>query len=206
MSGMSLGLRFVGARFILNSAVIGGAVYSTGSGTADTKDKYGMTQENPTTFIRCEFIGNKAEKMGGALDSGAGIDLIVNTSFVRNTAAIGGALRLGGEISLEGCDFIENSSDEDEGPGISNDGIILEISHCTFINNIFNYQPGFYLEYNEVNPYLRDQVIRPLNCLYRTLCGGLFSDSDSALVQPINTFSFSPFCLPPDGCFVRHCL
>ena len=152
MSGVCLGLRLEGARFTSNSALIGGAVYTTGSGIAITEDKYGKPQENPTTFIGCKFIGNKAVKTGGALDSGAGIDLIVNTSFVRKTAAIGGALRLVGTISLEGCDFIENLSDEDEGPGISNNGVITDLSRCTFVKNVFNCQPGFYLEYNEVRP------------------------------------------------------
>lgn len=92
MSGVSLGLKLEGAGYISNSAMIVGAVSTTGSGTP---------QENPATFIGCECIGE-------ALYSGARIDLIVITTFVLNTAFIGEVLVLVGTVSLEWWDFIEN--------------------------------------------------------------------------------------------------
>ena len=156
ISGVNLGLRLKKTEFISNSAIIGGGVYTTGSGTAITEDEDGEPQEHPTTLIECVFIDNKAIVAGGALDSAAGIDLIVDTTFMRNTAASGGALRLFGMTYLRGCEFYENVSDEDEGPGVFNDGVISEIANCSFRDNVYNCQPGSYLGYSEVSHQLPD--------------------------------------------------
>lgn len=154
MSGVTFGVLFEGMKFISNSALIGGGLYSTGSGTAVTEDGDDILHQNPTTFIGCEFIGNEAMKTGGAMDSSTGRDMIENTSFVGNTASMGGALRLVGTTSLIGCEFIDNLSGDDEGPGISNDGAIANLSRCSFIDNVFNCPTGFFLEYNDVSPHL----------------------------------------------------
>ena len=152
MSGVTIGIRFEGLIFRSNSAVIGGGLYSTGSGTAVTEDEDRNPEYNPSTLIGCEFIRNEAMKTGGAIDSGAGRDIIKNTSFIGNTASLGGALRLVGTTSLIGCDFVNNLSGENEGPGVSNDGIIASLSNCSFVDNAFNCQTGFFLDYNEVRP------------------------------------------------------
>lgn len=148
---MTAGPKFVGTKFVLNSAKIGGGVYTTGSGIAVEFNGDGVPEPQfPLTFTSCEFNGNYASTRGGALDSGAGIDLIVNTSFVDNVAGSGGALRLSGEASLEGCDFIENTSDEDKGLGVYNEGFVSSISNCRFINNVVSCEPSSFLAYNKV--------------------------------------------------------
>ena len=154
ISGVTVGILFEGIKFISNSALIGGGLYSTGSGTAVTEDDGDILHEHPTTFIGCEFIENEAMKTGGAMDSSTGRDTIENTYFVGNTASIGGALRLVGTTSLIGCEFVDNLSGNDEGPGISNDGAIANISRCSFIGNVFNCPTGSFLEYSDVSPHL----------------------------------------------------
>lgn len=164
MSGVTVGIRLEGTIFSSNSALIGGGVYSTGSGTAVTQDIDGIPAQNPTTLIGCEFIGNGA-KTGGAIYSGAGRDMIVNTSFVRNSAFIGGALRLVGTTSLNGCKFVKNLSGDDEGPGISNDGVIADLSHCSFVDNGFNCRTEFFLDHNDVSLHMSIVYATTVSCL-----------------------------------------
>ena len=152
MSGVSFGPHFNATNFYSNTAEVGGGVYATGSGIVTVGDEDKDLQQNPTIFNWCEFINNEATTTGGALNSGAGIDVIENTLFSGNTAGIGGALRLIGKASITGCDFVNNLSDEDEGPGIFNDGIISSVSKCSFIGNVFKCDSGFYLAYSEVSP------------------------------------------------------
>lgn len=159
MSGVSFGPLFKATKFDSNSAVVGGGVYTAGSGTAAVGDEDEDLQKNPTIFNGCEFKGNKATTTGGALNTGAGLDEIVNTTFIRNTAKIGGALRLIGTASIEKCMFEDNLSDEDEGPGVFNDGIVTNVFNCTFYGNVFNCDPGTYLDYNTVSPRPFNQVL-----------------------------------------------
>ena len=151
VSGAVFGPKFVGTKFVSNSAEMGGGVYTTGSGIAVVPNILGVPEpQDPFTFISCEFIENKAATRGGALDTGAGIDRIVNTLFVRNTAGTGGASRLAGEASLEGCEFVENSSDEDKGPAVYNEGLISNMSNCRFVNNVFNCESKLYFAFNKL--------------------------------------------------------
>lgn len=69
MSGVTVGMRFEAVVFKSNSAIIGGELYLTGSGTAVTEDVYGNPEHSPTTFFGCEFMGKKALKTGEAMDS-----------------------------------------------------------------------------------------------------------------------------------------
>lgn len=151
VSGVVFGPKFVRASFVSNSAEMGGRVYATGSGIAVVPNSLGVPEpQNPFTFIFCEFIGNMASTRGGALDSGAGMDLIMNTSFKKNTAASGGALRLAGEASLHWCDFVENVSDENKGPVVYNEGFISIISDSRFADNVFNCDPHYFFAYSKV--------------------------------------------------------
>lgn len=154
LSGVSFGPQFNGTKFYSNYAEVGGGVYSTGCGIGTIGDEDENSQQNPTTFIGCEFVENEASTTGGAVNTGAGIDRIENTSFVRNTAAIGGALRLVGTASLLWCTFIDNLSNQAEGPGVFNDGKISEAFSCNFVGNVFNCDQGSYLKYNEVGHHL----------------------------------------------------
>lgn len=150
-SGVVFGPKFVGTRFVSNFAEIGGGVYTTGSGIAIVPNILGVPEpQDPFTFISCQFIANKAVTRGGALDTGAGIDRIVNTLFVGNVAGSGGASRLAGEASLEGCDFVENTSDEDKGPAVFNEGLISNMSNCLFVDNVFNCESKYFFAFNQV--------------------------------------------------------
>lgn len=150
-SRVRFGPLFKDIKFIFNSALVGGAVYATVSGNVNIGDEYEDLLRRPTRFVGCEFIGNEATT-GGAMKTSAGIEEFNDTLFARNTASSGGALHLAGTATLDGCTFIENSSDEDEGPGVFNGGVISCISNSNFTGNVFNCERGSYLGYNSVSP------------------------------------------------------
>ena len=152
MSATSSGPEFFGARFTSNSAQVGGAVYATGSGTAVTEDGlFGDIVLHRTTFVGCEFVGNQAHATGGAVESSAGVDLFVNTSFTRNTAGVGGALRLAGTTTLDNCSFYGNIAQEAGGPAVSNIGFVAEFINSSFGDNVFDCASGTYLDSAEVS-------------------------------------------------------
>lgn len=151
VQGVGVGLQFVGLTFMSNDAQVGGAAYVTSSGTAVSKNQVGVPVPQPTRFERCNFVGNDARATGGAIDTGAGLDVLVSTYFEGNTAGIGGALRLAGTASLDNCTFLENTSDEDEGPAVSNVGFVSSITACTFVDNTVNCEPGKFVDYHETN-------------------------------------------------------
>lgn len=84
----------------------------------------------------------------------------MNTFFEGNTAGSGGDLRLAGKTSLEGCDFVEKTSDEDEGPAVYNEGSISSISECSFEFNAFNCEPNYFFAYDEVR-FITTRALRP---------------------------------------------
>lgn len=150
VSGAGIGPQFVSMVFVSNVAQIGGGVYATGSGTTETKDPAGTVITNPTTFDRCKFFDNMAWATGGAIESGAGVDVANNSVFVGNTAGVGGALRLAGTATLNNCSFLENSSDDGGGPAVSNIGFLSNISHSRFYDNVFMCNGGSFLDKVEV--------------------------------------------------------
>ena len=155
VSSFGVGLTFPGVRFIDNFSGAGGAVYVTTSGNQDL-EAFTVTPESATKFDGCQFIGNRATATGGALETVAGQDHISNSTFVGNTAGVGGALRLGGKTFMENCSFVDNSSDEGEGPAVDNVGLVGSMTGISFIGNVFNCQPGEYLELNAVRNGLRE--------------------------------------------------
>lgn len=81
VSGVVVRPKFVGTRFVSNSAGMGGGVYTKGTGIAEEPDSLDVPEsQDPFSFPDCEFV--------------------VNITFVGNTAGSGGALRLAGEASL----------------------------------------------------------------------------------------------------------
>lgn len=152
VSSTGIGPVFRGVSFISNAAQVGGGVFATASGTVSTNEG-GEEVPNPTTYDRCAFIGNTANSTGGGIESAAGIDDIINTSFVGNKAGVGGALRLAGTASLDNCSFVDNISDEGGGPAVSNLGFISAISSGYFRNNSFYCQSGEYLYFDTVSAY-----------------------------------------------------
>ncbi|CAM9564572.1 unnamed protein product, partial [Laminaria digitata] len=88
MLGTSFGITWQGARFISNSALNGGGVYSVACGTAITV--YG---KQPSEYVDCTFRNNTAVASGGAVESAVGVDIFSNTVFEANTAKeLGGGL------------------------------------------------------------------------------------------------------------------
>ena len=154
MWGNDLGPYFVGVKFFSNFAPHGGDVYSAGSGNA----LYGLDREqrsNPVVFIGCSFVDNHAVATGGAIHSAAGQDLAINTTFSGNMASEGGALSLAGTTGLVNCSFVENISDEGQGPVVANIGYMSGISNCSFHSNAFSCQRGEFLGYHLVSWILK---------------------------------------------------
>lgn len=85
------------------------------------------------------------------MDSGAGLDRFVGSSFVGNSARFGGALRIVGTASLSNCTFVENASNDGKGPAISNVGYISSQNNSYFRDNIPQCDPGTFLDFNTVS-------------------------------------------------------
>lgn len=150
LSNTARGLTFNGTRFDSNSAQVGGGVYATGSGTMITR--IGNSKRfHPTRFVDCIFVDNVAHAAGGAINTASGRDEFINMWFERNSAVVGGALRLAGEASLDNCSFVENISDEDGGPAVSNIGFISEVSNVSFEENIFRCEAQHFFSFIEVS-------------------------------------------------------
>eukprot|EP00904_Undaria_pinnatifida_P003224 jgi/Undpi1/12902/HiC_scaffold_7.g02568.m1 len=147
VSGFRKGPVFSGVKFVSNVAGTGGAAFITGSGN-DGIGHTDTTSAFATKFDGCQFSSNRATATGGAIESVAGQDYISNTVFIGNTAGVGGALRLAGTVGLDNCSFVDNQSNEDEGPAVDNIGVLSVIQKCSFIGNVFNCQPGTYLDFN----------------------------------------------------------
>lgn len=137
VSGSGIGPEFHNINFMSNSAQTGGAVYATGSDGAK-KSADDPQAPNATRIDGCRFVGNRASATGGAIESAAGDDAIINTLFERNMAGVRGALRLAGTAYLQNCSFLENVSDLDGGPAVSNIGCLSNSSDNIFAGNVFN--------------------------------------------------------------------
>eukprot|EP00903_Cladosiphon_okamuranus_P005767 g5717.t2 len=151
VSGAGTGPTFSSASFVSNSAQVGGAVSVFGSGNSKSVSE--VVPPDPTTFDRCRFVGNRATT-GGAIDSAAGHDSIVDSTFEDNAAGTGGAMRLAGTASIDSCSFVENFSEDGGGAVVSNIGTISGISNISFDGNGFSCPAGMFLHYNESgDPY-----------------------------------------------------
>ncbi|CBN75178.1 polymorphic Outer membrane protein G/I family [Ectocarpus siliculosus] len=146
VSGAGAGPAFANTTFTSNSAQVGGAVAVFGSG--NSKGVADIEPPNPTTFERCWFLGNRATATGGAIDSAAGHDYFVDTTFEDNAAGTGGALRLAGTASINSCSFVENFSDDEGGAAVSNIGTVESTENISFSANGFDCPSGTFLGYN----------------------------------------------------------
>ncbi|CAN0406528.1 unnamed protein product [Pylaiella littoralis] len=141
LSDAGYGPVFSQANFTSNVSPQGGAVYSVSSGTERLgKDRY------PSTYEMCFFTGNRASKTGGAVESVAGFDAFVNSTFEGNAAGVGGALKLSGSTDLTNCEFVNNVSDEDGAAAISNVGALFWSGAIMFAGNDFWCEEGTYLD------------------------------------------------------------
>lgn len=150
ITGIGVGPVFRGVTFASNFAQIGGAVYSTGTGTTISAS----AQEFPLTYDRCNFTFNTGTASGGAVESAAGKDYIVDTSFTGNMAREGGGLRLAGTASLSNCWFANNRADIGGGPAVSNVGFVQGIDSCSFFSNDIRCRPGQFLDFIDVSVFL----------------------------------------------------
>ncbi len=146
LSGTGVGPVFPGVSFVSNSAQVGGAVSSVASGNSLEGGAF-----NPTTFERCRFVDNHAAATGGAVESAGGRDSFVSSGFRGNKAGTGGALRLAGIVDMDNCSFVENLSDHGEGTAVSNVGSILAMENISFSGNMFDCEPGTFLNFSAVS-------------------------------------------------------
>ena len=149
MSGANVGPIFRGVSFVSNSAQFGGGVHATSSGNAKI-DLKGKETFNPTTFDQCIFVNNTAIATGGAIQSAAGQDCIISTSFIGNTARAGGALFLAGTTNFFNCSFFDNVAEEGDGPAISNIGYVESMKNSTFVGNAYNCAAGTFRAFDSV--------------------------------------------------------
>ncbi|CAM9601541.1 unnamed protein product, partial [Ectocarpus fasciculatus] len=177
VSSAGTGLVFPTTSFVSNSAQIGGAVATFGSG--GSKGVEDIQPPNPTTFDRCRFVGNRATATGGAIDTAAGYDFFVDTTFEDNAAGTGGALRLAGTASIINCSFVENYSNDGGGAAVSNIGIVSSAENISFSGNGFDCPTGMFLAYNESDD------------LFETVCDGCQTTCDGcAFAEPLRV----PMC------------
>ncbi|CAN0122023.1 unnamed protein product [Ectocarpus sp. 6 AP-2014] len=144
VSGAGIGPTFSDVSFISNFAQVGGAASVFGSGN----DRGMLSPIIPTKFDRCRFIDNVATASGGAVDSAAGQDIVVNSIFKGNSAEVGGALRLAGTAFVENCSFVENVSGHQEGAAVSNIGLVSTMANSSFTGNGFTCGADLFLEYD----------------------------------------------------------
>ena len=149
MSGANVGPIYRGVSFVSNSAQFGGGVHATSSGNAKI-DLNGKETFNPTVFERCIFVDNTAIATDGAIQSAAGQDYIISTSFIRNTARAGGALFLAGKTNFFNCSFFDNVAEEGDGPAISNIGYVESMENSTFVGNAYNCAAGTFRAFDSV--------------------------------------------------------
>lgn len=177
VSGTGVGPVFSDVSFISNSAKVGGGVYVVGSG--NTKHTLALGAQNPTKYYRCLFMSNRATATGGAIDSAAGQDVIVDSVFMDNTAGVGGALRLAGTASINTCSFVDNVSDEGGGAAVSNIGPLLTITNSSFVDNLFNCRQGTFLGFHSVRLWahlqheMEKSTVIPFELTHRTYITGV---------------------------------
>ena len=76
------GQHFEKVEFMFNTARVGGAVATFGTGNADE------CALSPTMFLMCLFFWNNASETGGAMDTAFGQEEIVSSDFERNFAGV----------------------------------------------------------------------------------------------------------------------
>ena len=76
------GLHFEDVSFWFNSARVGGAVATFGTGNADE------CTPSPTMFLRCHFYSNRATETGGAVETASGQENFVSCYFENNFAGV----------------------------------------------------------------------------------------------------------------------
>ncbi|CAB1105335.1 unnamed protein product [Ectocarpus sp. CCAP 1310/34] len=140
-SANTAGQYFEGVTFQYNSAAVGGAVATYGTGNGDEVTPV------PASFVGCRFMSNAATETGGGVESAFGQENFVSSHFQDNYADVGGALQLGGKTNVDGCAFVANSASS-RGLAIAAVGFV-NISDTLFEGNTFFCQAGEFVENKE---------------------------------------------------------
>eukprot|EP00752_Nemacystus_decipiens_P008612 g7691.t1 len=137
-SANTAGQHFENVTFQYNSASVGGAVATFGTGNGDE------STPAPARFVRCRFLSNSAAETGGGVECAFGQEEFTSSHFEDNFADIGGALRLGGKTTIDDCAFVANSAST-RGPAIAAVAFVA-INNTVFDDNTFFCQAGEYVE------------------------------------------------------------
>ena len=103
----------------------------------DNFTTYGIifAERSNLNISNCEFINNKMGSPSGVLTCEKSPINITDSKFVNNTSKSTPCIRVStGDVSIEGCEFINNTGTSNYGSIYANRGN-LYISNCEFINN-----------------------------------------------------------------------
>ena len=112
-----------GSTFINNTANIGGAL----------ENAYSPDYNCSMMVLNCNFIGNTANTVGGAVLNDGGILYVNNSDFINDTSEYGGAIMNFGILNLTCCNFNNNNA-SDQGGALVN-GNVSYVSYNNFTNN-----------------------------------------------------------------------
>ncbi len=112
-------------------------------------------ERSDATFLGCLIMGNQAAVHGGGIHQLDSWPLYENLTLEANHALRGGGLFVDGQdFILEGCRFIENSSDDDGGGLFLYFRDNLHVEGCEFIGNRAGMRGGAILNPNRVTDCL----------------------------------------------------
>ena len=116
---------------------------------------YGIiyAEKSNLNISNCEFINNKVGSPSGVVTCERSSINITDSKFVNNTAKSTPCIRANrGDISIDGCEFINNTGTTSYGSVYTNRGN-LYISNCEFINNSAGKRGGaiYYTTYDLLN-------------------------------------------------------
>ena len=116
---------------------------------------YGIiyAEKSNLNISNCEFINNKVGSPSGAVTCERSSINITDSKFVNNTAKSTPCIHANrGDISIDGCEFINNTGTSSSGSVYTNRGN-LYISNCEFINNSAGKRGGaiYYTTYDLLN-------------------------------------------------------
>eukprot|EP00899_Mesostigma_viride_P008437 jgi/Mesvir1/17595/Mv08827-RA.1 len=145
--------------------------------------------EGGSTLLRsmgCEYRGNRAATMGGALFliSGAGMDSIGDV-FQNNSAVLGGALYadLGSSLNITGAGFVGNDASRAGGAMFASGGSACVATRCVYAGNYAGEVAGA--------AYVEDASITSNGCVYEgnraVGDGGALGLYGAAVLTSLNT-------------------
>jgi predicted outer membrane repeat protein len=108
-------------------------------------DGAAIWNSNTTQIINCTFTKNHAES-GAIWNTGAGTCTVTGSSFIGNTAGFGAGIENYGILTIDKCNFINNSASD--GGAISHLGKSLTITNSNFTSNSATNGGVIWADYN----------------------------------------------------------